>query len=264
MIGKMAEQAQAPTPVPTPGTPKTVPEEGWDEVISSLSGTVHRGIEKIKSAQVLAALRLSGNKECGGKRAGIAMRSRGWRGPQMLRFADGTHGSGFCRGGSDDDDADATSMSASTSTSMSVSALAGPPAPEPSLPEQLEKGSRESVRWARAVLRWPLDVENGNLCRMQGTAANLLMGTQVRVDQARLRAQQSNDILDRLEKLLRKTERSIPLEPTAIPPMPLPRSRAKGARGKDEDPLEKLDVAADTASEPTEPASDEAAGREPV
>jgi len=198
----------------------------WDEVLSKLTGTVHRGIEKIKSAEVLAALRLSGNKEYGSKRAGIAMRSRGWAGPKMLRFADGTHGSGFCRGGSDDDDddADATSVSASTSTSMSVSALAGPPAPEPSLPEQLEKGSRESVRWARAVLRRPLDVENGNLCRMQGTAANLLMGTQVRVDQARLCAQQSNDILDRLEKLVRKTERSIPLEATAIPPK-LPRQK---------------------------------------
>ena len=46
-----------------------------------------------------------------------------------------------------------------------------------------------------------------------------MVGSQLRADEARLRSQQSGDVLDRLERLLRQTEQSIPLEATALPPM---------------------------------------------
>jgi len=69
------------------------------------------------------------------------------------------------------------------------------------------------------VLRKPVDPDNGNLLRAQGTAAALMVGSQLRADEARLRRQQSGDVLDRLEKLLRETEATIPLEPTALPPL---------------------------------------------
>src|SRR5262249_34112332 len=100
-------------------------------------------------------------------------------------------------------------------------ALAQPSGPgsEASLPEELQDGCRLGIRWARGVLRKPVDPDNGNLLRAQGTAANLMVGSQLRADEARLRRQQSGDVLDRLEKLLRKTEATIPLEPTALPPL---------------------------------------------
>ena len=69
-------------------------------------------------------------------------------------------------------------------------------------------------------MRKAVDPDNGNLLRAQGTAANLMVGSQLRADEARLRRQQSGDVMDRREKLLRETERSIPLEPTALPPFP--------------------------------------------
>ena len=68
-------------------------------------------------------------------------------------------------------------------------------------------------------MRKPVDPDNGNLLRAQGTAANLMVGSQLRADEARLRRQQSGDVLDRLERLLRQTEQSIPLEATALPPL---------------------------------------------
>ena len=97
-----------------------------------------------------------------------------------------------------------------------------------SLPEELQDGCRLGIGWARAVLRKRVDPDNGNLLRAQGTAATLMVGSQLRADEARLRRQQSGDVLDRLEKLLRETEAKIPLEATALPPMKRPRKE----RGK--------------------------------
>ena len=86
-----------PTPDPTSSAQKMLPKEQWDEVIGRLSGKVHRGIEKIKSADVLAALGCSANKEQEGKRIKSAMRRHGWLGPKVMRFADGSCGSGYWR-----------------------------------------------------------------------------------------------------------------------------------------------------------------------
>ena len=209
-----------PTSDPTASESKMLPVEQWDEVIGRLSGKVHRGIEKIKSAQVLAALKCSGNKEYGSKRAGIAMRSHGWLGPKMLRFADGTHGSGYWRPWHPVARADVDDEAASGQPSMSALPSGQSLAlSEASLPEALEQNCRLGFGWARKVLCKPIDPDNGNLLRAQGQAATLMVTSQLRADEARLRRQQSGDVLDRLEKLLRETEATIPLEPTALPPL---------------------------------------------
>jgi len=102
-----------------------------------------------------------------------------------------------------------------------------------SLPEELQDGCRLGIGWARAVLRKRVDPDNGNCA--QGTAATLMVGSQLRADEARLRRQQSGDVLDRLEKLLRETEAKIPLEATALPPMKRPRKeRGKLAAPQDD------------------------------
>ena len=49
-----------------------LPVEQWDSVIGSLHGVIFHGVERIKSAQVLAALGCSANKEQEGKLASRA------------------------------------------------------------------------------------------------------------------------------------------------------------------------------------------------
>jgi len=170
----MAISDPVPTLSPTAGAQELVPVEQWDSVIGSLHGVIFHGVERIKSAQVLAALGCSANKEQEGKRL------------------------------------------------------------EVSLPEELQDGCRLGIRWARAVLRKQVDPDNGNLLRAQGTAATLMVGSQLRADEARLRRQQSGDVLDRLEKLLRETEAKIPLEATALPPMRPRKERGKLAAPQDD------------------------------
>jgi len=173
-----------------------------DSVIGGLHGVIFHGVERIKSAQVLTALGCSANKEQEGKRIKSAMRGHGWLGPKVMRFADGSCGSGYWRPWRPVSQVDA-SDEAALAQSLALAQTLGEEL-EVSLPEELQDGCRLGIRWARGVLRKPVDPDNGNLLRAQGTAANLMVGSQLRADEARLRRQQSGDVLDRLEKLLGK------------------------------------------------------------
>ena len=226
-------QPPVPTSAPTSSAQEFLPVGQWDSVIDSLHGVIFHGVERIKSAQALAALGCSANKEQEGKRIKSAMRRHGWLGPKVMRFADGSCGSGYWR----------PLQAVPRVGANSEAALAQPlaltqplgPGSEASLPEELQDGCRLGIRWARGVLRKPVDPDNGNLLRAQGTAAALMVGSQLRADEARLRRQQSGDVLDRLEKLLRETEAKIPLEATALPPMKRPRKeRGKLAAPQDD------------------------------
>src|SRR6516225_7440638 len=132
----MATMDPVPTSAPTPSERKMLEPDRWDEVISNLSGKVHRGVERIKSAQALAALGCSANKEQEGKRIKSAMRRHGWLGPKVMRFADGSCGSGYWRPRRPVSQVDASDEA----TLAQRLALAQPfgPGSEASLPEELQ------------------------------------------------------------------------------------------------------------------------------
>src|SRR5262249_61751659 len=96
-IGEMATPDAVPTSDPTSSAQEFLPVGQWDNVIGGLHGVIFHGVERIKSAQVLTALGCSANKEQEGKRIKSAMRRHGWLGPKVMRFADGSCGSGYWR-----------------------------------------------------------------------------------------------------------------------------------------------------------------------
>src|SRR5262249_51378612 len=95
--GGMGTPDPVPASSPPSNTREMLPVEQWDSVIGSLHGVIFHGVERIKSAQVLAALGCAANKEQEGKRIKSAMHRRGWVGPKVMRFADGSCGSGYWR-----------------------------------------------------------------------------------------------------------------------------------------------------------------------
>ena len=64
----MATPDPVPTSAPTSSAQEFLPVGQWDSVIGGLHGVIFHGVERIKSAQALAALGCSANKEQEGKR----------------------------------------------------------------------------------------------------------------------------------------------------------------------------------------------------
>jgi len=228
----------------------------WEEILSNLQGAKLRGTERILTWQILDALGADealGQRVKVGKRIAPMMRKLGWHGPRSIRCPDSSSPTGF---------------SSSTGYWRVKDALPRPAADgeapldlpdgvglELELPEALQDGAALGVRWSRAILRKRIDTENAALLRAQGQAAALMVTSQLRADESRLRRQRDNDVLDRLEKLVRQTERSIPLEPGAMAPMEQSRREKKGELAAPSD-------VGDVGAEP--PPNAESSGEAPV
>jgi len=198
----------------------------WERILSSLKGVVFRGSERILTKHILDTL--GANQELGqrismGKKISPIMKRLGWNGPISLRVPDPTSKTGFTS---------STGFWRTRGVPRPEAGEAPPDLPslpgvELELPEALQDGAALGVTWSRTILRKKVDVDNAALLRAQGQAAALMVGSQLRADESRLKRQHDSDVLDRLEKLLRDTERRIPLEPGAIPPRPAPRQRSR-------------------------------------
>jgi len=66
-----------------------------------------------------------------------------------------------------------------------------------------------------------MDTKNGNVLRAQTAAAGTVLQCQLRADETRFRTAHNNDVLDRLEKLIRQASRTIPKGKPKISPAPL-------------------------------------------
>jgi len=131
-------------------------------------------------------------------------------------------------------------------------ALPSLPGVELELPEALLDGAKLGTDWSRTILRKKVDVDNAALLRAQGQAAALMVGSQLRADESRMKRQHDSDVLSRLDKLVRETERRIPLEPGALPPRPAPRPRSRKLAAPSsggEPPAVSSDVAVDEGKE---------------
>ena len=69
--------------VPTAGPANMLEPEQWNSALSSITGTVVRGVERIATKDVLAILGLEQRET---KRLAQAMRLHGWSGPKSMRF----------------------------------------------------------------------------------------------------------------------------------------------------------------------------------
>jgi hypothetical protein len=66
------------------------------------------------------------------------------------------------------------------------------------------------------ILSLPTDSENGNVLRAQTAVAGHAIQTQLRADETRLKVRQSNDVMERLLKIVREQRRKIPRPPKQI------------------------------------------------
>jgi len=172
----------------------------WDSVLSSITGTIVRGTERISSNRLLDALGVGDDpvlRAKVAKRLRTPMRALGWHGPRPMRIA-GENGhvagcSGYWR-----------SLSRSRQPAVPVEGAVEGDVEDLSdeLPEMLETVTRLGLRKLERVLRTPLDVTDASLTRSQVTAAIGAVNAQLRADEQRLRAKASGDVLERLLKII--------------------------------------------------------------
>jgi hypothetical protein len=185
----------------------------WNEVLGRLTGSVHRRVEKIRTATVLDALGLAtlsrGLQQQEAKRIAPIMKRHGWVGPKTIRFDRETTANGYWRLSNA-----LPSIASQPTLALDDTALDGADADD--LPRQLENVTRLGLKELRRILRLPLDETNGNLLRTKVTAAGLALNAQLRADDQQLRRQTQGDVLDRLQKALARIEKTLPERNTAI------------------------------------------------
>lgn len=172
----------------------------WDSVLSTITGTVFRGTERVATRDILNALQVPQERELRqklGKRLVTRMRALGWTGPRTMRIDAGVSKAGYWR------------------LPMRPPGGRGDPAPlddetlADDLPAALETVTRLGLRKMARVLRIPLEVDNGHLLRAQMTAATTAVNAQLRADEQRLRAKVTGDVLERLLAAIEKERRRL-------------------------------------------------------
>ena len=193
--------------------------EHWNSALSSITGTVVRGIERIATKDVLEFLGIEQRET---KRVAQAMRLHGWSGPKSMRFTDATGKSVVASG-----------YERKPGQSVAVVAPVGDVSGD--LPSKLEAATRLALREVGKVLKAPFDASNGVLTRNKVTAAGIAVNAQLRADQQRLRTKQTGDVLARLLKIIEEEKKIIKEEKKKLP---------KTSVGTEDVELERSDVEA--------------------
>jgi len=175
--------------------------EQWHSALSSITGTLVRGTERIATKEVLAFLGLEQRET---KRLAQAMRLHGWLGPKSMRFTDATGksvvGSGYER-----------------KPGQSVAVVAPVEDASGDLPARLEAVTRLALREVGKVLKAPFDASDSVLTRNKVTAAGIAVNAQLRADEQQLKRKTSGDVLERLLKLIEEEKKKLPKTSVAIP-----------------------------------------------
>src|SRR5215470_716953 len=165
--------------------------EQWNSALSSITGTVVRGVERIATKDVLAFL---GLEERETKRLAQAMRLHGWSGPKSMRFTDATGKSVVASG-----------YERKPGQSVAVVAPVGDVSGD--LPARLEAVTRLALREVGKVLKAPFDHRDGVLTRNKVTAAGIAISSQLRADEQQLRRTRTGDVLERLLRVIEKQKK---------------------------------------------------------
>jgi hypothetical protein len=168
-----------------------------NSALSSITGTVVRGVERIATKDVLAILGLEQRET---KRLAQAMRLHGWSGPKSMRFTDATGKSVVASG-------------YERKPGQSVAVVAPVADVSGDLPSKLEAVTRLALREVGKVLKAPFNASDGVLTRNKVTAAGIAVNAQLRADEQQLRRKRSGDVLERLFKLMEEERKKIPVGP---------------------------------------------------
>jgi hypothetical protein len=186
----------------------------WESVLGSISGTVHRGIERISSNALLSALEVGPDpvaRQQVAKRLRPVMRRLGWVGPRGMRIppenGHAAGSSGYWRRPSRPPKPDA-------SVEGDVEGLSD------DLPVALEEVARLGLKKLARVLRTPVDLTDGNLLRSQVTAALGAVNAQLRADEQQLKAKVQGDVLGRLLAIIEEERRRRELEQKTADSLP--------------------------------------------
>jgi hypothetical protein len=190
--------------------------EHWNSALSSITGPLVRGTERIKSADVLSVLGVGDDpakRQAVGKRLVSAMRQVGWNGPKMMRFADGTAGSGYWR----------------VPGALPVPLIEDHSELTDVLPAALEEVCRLSLQKIHGLLRLPLDPTNAGLLRAQVTASLGSIQAQLRADEQQLRRKTQGDVLQRLIKIIEEEKKALAAPLQQVEHVELERSDAEAS-----------------------------------
>src|SRR6516162_2790792 len=187
--------------VPHQGPASMLEPEHWNSALSSITGTVVRGVERIATKDVLEFLGIEQRET---KRLAQAMRLHGWSGPKSMRFTDATGKSVVASG-------------YERKPGQSVAVVAPVEDASGDLPARLEAVTRLALREVGKVLKAPFDASDGVLTRNKVTAAGIAVNAQLRADQQQLRRKTTGDVSERLLKLMEEQKKLLPKTSVAIP-----------------------------------------------
>jgi hypothetical protein len=183
--------------------------EQWNSTLSSITGTLVRGTERVTSSALFNALEVGpdpSTRQKVGKRLVSHMRRLGWNGPRAMRIP-GTTGAvqGYWR------------RPGQLPPGMPVAGeLCGEVSLSDDLPAALEQVTRLGLKKLERVLRVPLDPTDGNLVRSQVTAAIGAINAQLRADEQRLKRKAQGDVFERLLKIIEEQKKKLSKTPEAI------------------------------------------------
>jgi hypothetical protein len=169
----------------------------WHQTLSRVTGAVINGEERITTHELLTHHLGVPCNDRAAKRLGRIMRRLGWR-ARKIRLGRETR-NGYCR------KVGAGIISQSPGLPgprVDGAALAGQPG---DMAAELEAVAHLGLKNLRDILTAPLDLEDAPLLRAKNAAANTVLGTQVKVDENRLRAG-AVDKLPELLEILREEE----------------------------------------------------------
>ena len=202
-----------------------VPFAEWRTVLAGVVGHEHEFSSEMRvSTGELAQLLCVENVSQNTMRFGSVMRSLGWEGPSALRI-NGRSIHGYRRPAPIAESAKAKWAEPAPEREVAIR-YHGPPqivqvVRDEGLVRQLEKVCGLSLDKLQEILELPMDTKNGNVLRAQTAAAGTVLQCQLRADESRFRTAHNNDVLDRLEKLIRQASRTIPKGKPKISPAPL-------------------------------------------
>ena len=158
----------------------------WHQTLSRVTGTVTNGEERITTHELLTHLGVPYSDRAARKLKRI-MRRLGWR-ARKIRLGRETR-NGYCR------KVGAVAPGLPTGPRADEAPLARHPG---GMAAELEAVAQLGLKNLRDILTLPLDIEDGALLRAKNAAASTVLGTQVKVDENRLRA----GVVDKLPELL--------------------------------------------------------------
>jgi hypothetical protein len=184
--------------------------EQWNSTLSSITGTLVRGTERVTSSALFNALEVGpdpSTRQKVGKRLVSHMRRLGWNGPRAMRIP-GTIGAvqGYWR------------RPGQLPPGMPVAGeLCDDVGLSDDLPVVLERVTLLGLKKLEKVLRVPLDPTDGNLIRSQVTAAIGAVNAQLRADEQQLKRKTQGDVFERLLKIIEKQKKIMEEEKKAHP-----------------------------------------------